>query len=265
MKYLLKYLKNSSPRVILLFFMLFCVSIVNFSCKSGQFEKTKTEKSRLSVTSELAAKPSIEDYITPYRNHINKDLSEVLATAPTTLDKSTGKWQTPIGNLLADVAFAYGNKAFEKQQNKKIDICLLNHGGIRSILPKGDVTTRTAFEIMPFENSLIVVGLKGSTVVEMVNHLLADEKPHPLSGLEIIIDKDKKIRSVTCQGKPIENDQIYYVGTSDYLSNGGDNMHFFAKGTANYDLNYKLRNILIDYFKDVTTINAPINDRIIVQ
>jgi 2',3'-cyclic-nucleotide 2'-phosphodiesterase (5'-nucleotidase family) len=34
-----------------------------------------------------------------------------------------------------------------------MDIVLLNHGGIRSIIPKGEVTTRTAFEIMPFETA----------------------------------------------------------------------------------------------------------------
>jgi 2',3'-cyclic-nucleotide 2'-phosphodiesterase (5'-nucleotidase family) len=49
-----------------------------------------------------------------------------------------------------------GNTVFN-QREKKIDICLLNQGGIRSTLPKGNVTSRTAFKIMPFENSLVVV------------------------------------------------------------------------------------------------------------
>ena len=32
------------------------------------------------------------------------------------------------------------------------------------MIPKGDVTTRTAFEVMPFENSLIIVGLSGKEI-----------------------------------------------------------------------------------------------------
>ena len=44
--------------------------------------------------------------------------------------------------------------------------------------------------------------------------------------------------------------------TSDYLVNGGDNMLFFKKNVVKYDLEYKLRNIIIDYFKENKIITA---------
>ena len=43
------------------------------------------------------------------------------------------------------------------------DIVLLNNGGIRSIISKGPISEKTAFELMPFENSIVVVKLKGSS------------------------------------------------------------------------------------------------------
>jgi len=55
------------------------------------------------------------------------------------------------------------------------------------------------------------------------------------------------------------------VGTNDYLSNGGDNMNFFKKGVQKFDLDYKLRNILIDYFKEVDTIPVVNDIRITVE
>jgi hypothetical protein len=55
------------------------------------------------------------------------------------------------------------------------------------------------------------------------------------------------------------------VGTNDYLSNGGDNMNFFKKGVQKFDLEYKLRNILIDYFKEVDTIPVIKDVRITVE
>jgi 2',3'-cyclic-nucleotide 2'-phosphodiesterase (5'-nucleotidase family) len=64
------------------------------------------------------------------------------------------------------------------------------------------------------------------------------------------------------QGKPLELDKTYYVVTSDYLSNGGDNMTFFKKGTHRYDIDYKLRNIIIDYFKEVDTLKINTDVRI---
>ena len=54
----------------------------------------------------------------------------------------------------------------------------------------------------------------------------------------------------------MENNKIYYVATSDYLAYGNDKMLFFKKGIQKYDLDYKLRNIIIDYFKENKTIVA---------
>ena len=166
---------------------------------------------------------------------------------------------------MADVTLMRGNTVFKAREKKSIDICLLNSGGIRSILPKGNVTARTAFEIMPFENSLVVIVLKGEQILEMVDYFIAEKKPHPLAGLTFTIGKNNLPKNILVQGKPIQKETIYYVGTNDYLSNGGDNMNFFKKGIQKFDLDYKLRNILIDYFKAVDTIPV-INDvRITVE
>ena len=87
-------------------------------------------------------------------------------------------------------------------------------------------------------------------------YIISEKKPHPLKGLSFTIDKNNQAKNILVNGNPLENDKIYYVVTSDYLSNGGDNMLFFKKGVAQYDLNYKLRNIIIDYFKENKIITA---------
>jgi 2',3'-cyclic-nucleotide 2'-phosphodiesterase (5'-nucleotidase family) len=118
---------------------------------------------------------------------------------------------------------------------------------------------------MPFENSLVVVALKGEQIFEIVSYFITEKKPHPLSGITFTIDKKNQANNILIQGKAIEKDKIYYVATNDYLSNGGDNMNFFKKGIATYDLDYKLRNILIDYFKETDTIKSIQDNRIIVE
>jgi 2',3'-cyclic-nucleotide 2'-phosphodiesterase (5'-nucleotidase family) len=164
-----------------------------------------------------------------------------------------------MGNLLSDVTLELGNPVFNSREKKSIDVCLLNHGGIRTIISKGDITARTAFEVMPFENSLVIVGLKGTDITTIASYIIKEKKPHPLAGMTFTIGKDNLPKDILVQGKPVDPNKIYYVGTSDYLSNGGDNMSFFKNGVERYDLNYKLRNILIDYFKKVETIPL-IND-----
>lgn len=245
-------LKNYS--VVLKQFVLLLTFSILVSCGSKNYDVSRIEGKKIGITEKQASNSEIEAFIKPYREHIDQDLSEVLAYCPETLEKSKGEWQTNIGSFLADVTLEKSNKIFLLREKKSIDICLLNHGGIRSIIPKGDVTARTAYEIMPFENSAIVIGLKGTQIAEIANYIVAEKKPHPLAGMTFTIDKNNTVKNIMVQGKPLENDKIYYVVTSDYLSNGGDNMNFFKKGVQTFDLDYKLRNILIDYFKEVDTL-----------
>lgn len=251
------------------FFIQYIVAFSVFllvSCGGNKYYNSKIEGKQIGITAQSGEVKSIDAFVAPYREHINKDLDNVLAYAPETLDKSKGEWQTTIGNLMADMTIEMGNPVFLSREKKNIDICILNHGGIRSILPKGNVTTRTAFEIMPFENSLVIAELKGTEIREMANHILKEKKPHPLSGMEMVIDKNTMtLKSLSVKGKPVEDSKIYYVATSDYLATGGDNMVFFKKALKTYDMDYKLRNIMIDYFKKVDTIPVITNKRIILE
>lgn len=247
--------------VVFNYFVLLLTFTGILSCGNNQFYLTKIEGKKIAITNTSSETAAIENYIKPYRESIDKDLNTLLAFAPITLDKS-GEWQSTIGDLLADITLERGNRIFQLRHQRTIDICLLNSGGIRSIIPKGNVYTKTAFEVMPFENTSIIVDLKGEQIIEMVDYIIAEKKPHPLAGLTFSIDKNSIASSILVNGKPVVNEQLYAVITSDYLANGGDKMNFFKKGIARYDLDYKLRNVLIDYLKDTDTIPISTNIRI---
>lgn len=59
--------------------------------------------------------------------------------------------------FLADITLEKCNPIFNKRENIDIDICLLNHGGIRSIIPQGNVTARNAYEVMPLKILLLLL------------------------------------------------------------------------------------------------------------
>ena len=42
--------------------------------------------------------------------------------------------------------------------------------------------------VMPFENSLIIVGLTGIEIKELAAYFIKEKKPHPLYGIKIYID-----------------------------------------------------------------------------
>lgn len=244
-------------------FGLFLTFLLLLSCGGQHYQVRRIEGKEIAITEAAGADANIENVIKPYRENIDKDMNVVLAYAPQTLDKS-GQWQCPIGNLMADVALDFGNRIFQQRERKTIDMCLLNFGGIRSIIPQGNVTTRTAFEVMPFENRLIVAELKGEQILEMAQYIVTEKKAHPISGLTFTITNDGKPAKVAIKGKPVAPDHTYFVVTSDYLINGGDKMEFFKKAVKTFDIDYKLRNVLIDYFKEVDTVPMVNEVRIVV-
>ena len=244
-------LKKYNP--LLRYFVLILTVFTLLSCVEKKLHVNKIQGKQIPISEVLSENKSIEKFIAPYRNHIDEDLNAILAYAPENIDKK-GVWQTKIGNLQSTVTLASANKVFHLRENKNVDICLLNNGGIRAIINKGNVTTRTAFELMPFENNLVVLSLKGEQILEMVNYIIKEKKPHPLAGLTFTIDKNEVAKNILVQNKPLDLQKTYYVATNDYLYHGGDNMNFFKKAIDMYDLDYKVRNVWVDYFKEVDTI-----------
>ena len=255
-------LKKYNP--LLLYFVLILTVFTLVSCAEKKLHIYKVEGNQIPITKTLSETASIEEFIRPYRKHIDDDLNSVLAYAPENIDKK-GVWQTNIGNLQSTVALASASKVFKLREKKTVNICLLNNGGIRAIINKGNVTTRTAFELMPFENNLVVVSLKGEQILEMVNYIIKERKPHPLAGMSFIIDKNDVAKDILVQNQALDLQKIYFVATNDYLFNGGDNMNFFKKAVKLYDLEYKVRNVWIDYFKEVDTISVLTDIRIVKE
>jgi len=248
------------------FFILILTLFAVCSCSTPKPIVSKITGKQIPIDQTIATDQKLENTIAPYRNNINRQLDSVLSYAPEDMDKFKGKWQTTIGNFLADITLEKASLLFRQKYSKNVDICLLNHGGIRASITKGNITTRTAYEIMPFENSLVIAELKGEQIIEMVNYFINFNRPHPIAGIQIDLSEDQKsYKQILIQGKPLDPQLIYTVATSDYLITGGDNMAFFAKAVKIHDMNYKLRSLIIDYFKEHSEVKAQIDDRILVN
>jgi 5'-nucleotidase len=97
----------------------------------------------------------------------------------------------------------------------------------------------------------------------MLTYLERAKTAHPVSGIQIEMDQDYKVTSAKINGEDIDEDKTYFVATSDYLQQGGDNMNFFKDPIQLYKVDYKLRNAIIDYFKKVDTVRVEKDNRFI--
>lgn len=231
------------------------------SCREDPVRLSRIAASQARIDSSVVADDSLHAFIAPYRNHMEDLLNAPLAYAPRKLVRTDGDLNSSIGNLLADLVLEQSDSLRRLQGKSPVDFVLLNHGGIRSIISEGTVSRRTAYEVMPFENTIQVVPMRGAAVREMLAYLVSRGRPHPVSGIKIRLGPDGTLNSVDIGGLPFDEDRTYYVATSNYLVSGGDGMTFFEQGGPPEDTGYKIRNAMIDYFERVDTLQASVDDR----
>ncbi|WNH09695.1 5'-nucleotidase C-terminal domain-containing protein [Thalassobellus suaedae] len=234
-----------------------------FSCKQEPFHLKTIEGKQIPVTDSLSLNSEIEDFIKPYREHVQKKLDSVLAYSKEDYSKTDSEFNTAIGNFIVDAIFNEANPIFKMRTGHNIDMVILNYGSIRSSISKGNITFKTAYRLMPFENSIVVVALKGSQIKNLVSYLIKSKEAHPISKLKLSIDENFNLIDYTINGRKVETDKVYYVASNDYLYNGGDDMTFFKPNDSLYILNYKVRNALIDNFIKIDTLKTIRDDRFI--
>ena len=161
-----------------------------------------------------------------------------------------------LGNFLTD---AYLHMAKEKYKTN-VDAAVMNYGGIRiNQLAKGEVTRGKIFEIMPFDNLLILQKLKGTVVQEFLDIIAADGG-WPVSGITMQIKNGKAV-NVLIDGKPIEPEKIYSIANSDYVANGGNDANML-KDIPQLSNGYLMRDAIFDYIKYLKAIGKNINAKI---
>lgn len=230
-----------------------------YSCKKeATYAPARIKGQHIPISPNIVAAQEITDLIKPYKEAIQAEMDSVLAYAPFSHTKKDSKLNTAVGNMMADAVFEMAAPVFKKRAGYPFQAVLLNYGGIRSALNKGNITTRTAYELMPFENEVVVVELSGRQIKELFDYLKSGTA-HPFSGMEIVLTEDGEIKKAHIQGQEVLDNETYFIATNDYLKNGGDGMDFFAKPISTLSLDYKIRNVLIDYFKKYDTI-SPVKD-----
>lgn len=249
----------------LIHFVVFITFCVFASCKQrSQVATFHTEN--IPITDSLQKVAEIDSFIQPYRSHIEKTLDSVLAFNPESITKNDSPLNSALGNWMADIVYEAVDPIFYQRTGRHVDFVLLNHGGIRAGLNKGPVTARNAYELMPFENTVSVVEVSREKMSALVDFLVSDQRAHPISRqLTLTLTKDGLLKHLAINGHPVDSLDSYHIATSDYLANLGDQMNFFENPIERTDIDYLIRNIIIDTFGKTDTIQAAQDNRFIKE
>jgi 2',3'-cyclic-nucleotide 2'-phosphodiesterase (5'-nucleotidase family) len=247
------------------FFTLLIVLLILGSCKTQylvQHDKTDGKVTILDSINVPQPDSLTLAIIKPYKIQLDSQMSEILAYSEVSMYKDQPEGL--LNNFISDLIYFKGNEYLKRSNNLTAPICLLNYGGLRTGLPKGAITMRNIYELMPFENELVAIEIQGSKMALLLNYL-ARKGGMPETGIRMSI-KDNAATNVTIQGDPFDETKNYLIITSDYLAMGGDDMSFLLNPVAKYALGLKVRDAIIDYLKEQTqkgnTITTQLDKRI---
>ena len=231
--------------------LIFYLSIFLLTACSVQYNMVS--HTEMSMEVKAAKDSSAIAIIAPYKAGVDAVMNEILCVSE--IEMTKGKPQSLLGNFVTDLCL--------QQYADKADVCIMNNGGLRASLPKGAITMGKIYELMPFENELVILELNNNDFLGLLDYLVA-RGGEPFSGLSIMMDAEDKYSSYKINNQVnFEKGDKVRVLTSDYLANGGDKMYFF-KNKEQKKIGIKLRDAIINYCISNETISSKLDNRITI-
>ena len=235
---------------------------LSLTVENHKLVRDKTTWELLRVRPGEGAHDGVEKIALEAENRLNETLLSPVGFFQNPADatkKTSRTGESPLGNFLADAV----------RWRTEADIGMINGGGVRGdkIFPRGIVTRKTLTEILPFNNPLHIVSLKGSQIEEILELSASalqggPEDPYDpalrppggaflqLSGVRVEIDPQGVPALVNSHGKllrpgsrvkavfvekegewvPIDREKVYTVAVNSWTADGGDRLYPFAEG-----------------------------------
>ena len=231
---------NKPLRVLISFFLVLLLA----ACQSNfQLSTITHQTSAIRSDSGQFLDQTVLVTIAPYKLKLDSLMNQRIMVATQDLVKENPEGS--LGNMVCDQLMGY---AYSK--GIQADLCILNAGGLRiPVIYKGDIFVRTIYELMPFDNELVVLDLSGEQLLAFLD-LVSANGGWPVSGLRFKIKNAKAQDIQFANGKPFETKKVYRLLTSDYLAGGGD-MAAMLKNPLNYEsFSVMLRTALMEQLKN---------------
>jgi 2',3'-cyclic-nucleotide 2'-phosphodiesterase (5'-nucleotidase family) len=219
---------------------------------------TEKNYTQYGVNKDSTASASAEQIISPYRDSLTNKMNVVIGTSEKEMTKAQP--ESELGNFCADAFLSYVKTTLRETA----DACIINYGGIRlPSLPKGEITVGKIFELLPFDNLIVVNTVSGDSLQKACD-AIAKAGGWPVSGIRFKI-VDGKAVDVNVDGIALVRNKNYNIVLSDYVANGGDNM-FMLKSKESVNTNVLMRDAMMTYIRFQTQpLSSKLDQRIAVQ
>lgn len=238
---------------------LFLLLILFSSCKQKQYELKSLEGQMILMdeTFDTNKDPVADSIFNFYKVYAASIMDSVIGYNKVFMDKGLRE-ESLLGNFAADVVAVIAEEIFDT----KIDMGLMNRGGLRTSLPQGKITLGDVYKVFPFENYLSVIEITGKDLREQLE-VFAKTNVQCVSRIKLTI-KDKKLVNAIIDGKPIDDTKIYKIATIDFIAEGNDNMKVLKNAISRTDSPVLIREAIAQYVYDNSPIDAKKDGRVVV-
>lgn len=188
--------------------------------------------------------PAVERELAPYRAKLEAKFGKVLCQAPHGLFRGRNGEPNLMGFWMADLM----RDAAAKATGAPVDAAITNSGGIRSNFRPGPVTVGDVYEVMPFDNALVVVEMTGAEILRAVKQGIERREGEPVSNLKAVVSgtpQQPVCEVAFLDGRPIDPAKTYRVATTDYLAKSGDTMRALKGRRTVLPTGLKLRDVML--------------------
>lgn len=235
-------------------YSVLCILLFS-SChrQSAQVTSVTTEAIPVDASSDAIQDSSYIAYLAPTKAALEAEMNIQLGFAPERM--WVGEPECPMLNWATETLWEAAKRVYPGQ----VDIAIANMGGMRCAWDAGPVTKRSVFELMPFDNQLVVLTLKGEDILALCESFVR-YGGQGVAGMRVTA-VDGKLAEVTIAGKAVDPKADYTVATSDYLSGGADHMDALTRYTEYWKSDLLIRDLYLQAVQEQDTIRAVVDGR----
>lgn len=211
-------------------------------------ETGKVEYRHIKVTSayDEAAKQytAFANWLAPYKHKVDSIMNAPVAQSAREMTLNSQAYQNWLSDAIMDI--------IKTLYTGKVDLAIMNKGGIRQDMPKGMVSEGLINSTFPFDNRFVVLDIKGKDLIEAFR-VMANRGGDAVSKeAKVVYNAKGEIVSAKLNGKQIKPEQSYKLVTINFLANGGDYMDSLRNGKVLFTDTEPYGEHMLEYVKQLT-------------
>ena len=246
------YSQVKQTRLLSLLIALFLLAQCGTSERVYEYHPSEKDHIYYDIDGSIEDDETMSEFIRPYVREMGRTMNRVITVSKGSFER--GKPEGALGNLSADIV-RYRATA---EMRKRVDVSVMNNGGLRVPLPEGEITVGHIYELMPFENYIAVLKFTGEQITRIANELAA-VNGEAVSGIRFRI-VDGRARDILIDSLSVDPNRHYWLATNNWMADGGGDAPTLWEPLERRNIDILIRDAIIEYLRAKESI-APYTDQ----